>query len=109
VRSIAGVKGGYELARRAEDISFWDIIEAIEGASYFSNASKSEKNIFVDDPGLFTDKCPCLIKVVIQEAEDLMRERLKPGRSAGCTTRWRRILPPRKRKRSPPGREIYSD
>jgi len=37
----------------------------------------SEKNIFVDDPGLFTDKCPCLIKVVIQEAEDLMRERLK--------------------------------
>ncbi|KGO35400.1 MAG: Rrf2 family transcriptional regulator [Desulfoprunum sp.] len=78
VRSIAGVKGGYELARRAEDISFWDIIEAIEGASYFFQCVEiRKKNIFVDDPGLFTDKCPCLIKVVIQEAEDLMRERLK--------------------------------
>jgi Rrf2 family protein len=78
VRSIAGVKGGYELARRAEDISFWDIIEAIEGASYFFQCVEiRKKNIFVDDPSLFTDKCPCLIKVVIQEAEDLMRERLK--------------------------------
>jgi len=28
VRSIAGVKGGYELARRAEDISFWDIMRS---------------------------------------------------------------------------------
>lgn len=78
VRSIAGVKGGYELARRAEDISFWDIIEAIEGPSYFFQCVEiRKKNIFVDDPGIFTDKCPCLIKVVIQEAEDLMRERLK--------------------------------
>ena len=31
VTSIPGVKGGYALARNAEDISFWDIIEAVEG------------------------------------------------------------------------------
>ncbi len=37
VRSITGVKGGYELARRAEDISFWDIIEAIGDRHSFSN------------------------------------------------------------------------
>lgn len=78
VRSIAGVKGGYELAKRAEDISFWDIIEAIEGPSYFFQCVEiRKKNIFVDDPSVFTDKCPCLIKVVIQEAEDLMRQRLR--------------------------------
>jgi len=35
VRSITGVKGGYVLARRAEDVSFWEIIEAIEGPSFF--------------------------------------------------------------------------
>jgi Rrf2 family protein len=46
VRSIAGVKGGYELARRAEDISFWDIIEAIEGTScFFKCVEIRKKNI----------------------------------------------------------------
>ncbi|MFO0754261.1 MAG: Rrf2 family transcriptional regulator [Thermodesulfovibrionales bacterium] len=78
VRSVPGVKGGYELAKGAEEISFWDIIEAIEGPSYFFQCAEiRKKNIFVDDPSIFTDKCPCLIKVVIQEAEELMRSRLK--------------------------------
>lgn len=78
VRSIAGVNGGYELARHPENISFWDIIEAIEGPSYlFQCAEIRKKNIFVDDPSVFTEKCPCLIKVVIQEAEELMRNQLK--------------------------------
>ncbi|MDO5675586.1 MAG: Rrf2 family transcriptional regulator [bacterium] len=78
VRSTAGAKGGYELAKRAEDISFWDIIEAIEGSSYFFQCAEiRKKNIFVDDPGIFTSECPCLIKVVIQQAEELMRKELQ--------------------------------
>ena len=78
VRSIAGVNGGYELAKKAEEISFWDIIVAIEGPSYFFQCAEiRKKNIFVDDPSIFTDKCPCLIKVVMQEAEELMRNQLK--------------------------------
>ena len=78
VRSIPGVKGGYELARQPEDVSFWDIIEAIEGPSYFFQCAEiRKKNIFVDDPSVFTEECPCLIKVVIKEAEDLFRNRLK--------------------------------
>lgn len=78
VRSIAGVKGGYELAKRAEDVSFWDIVEAIEGASHlFRCAEIRKKNIFVSDPRIFTDKSPCLIKVVMHEAEELMRDKLR--------------------------------
>lgn len=78
VRAMPGVKGGYELARSSEDISFWDIIEAIEGPSFFFQCAEiRKKNIFVDDPSVFTDKCPCLIKVVIHEAEELFRERLR--------------------------------
>ena len=78
VRSVPGVKGGYELARRPENISFWDVIEAVEGPSYFFQCAEiRKKNIFVDDPSVFTDECPCLIKVVINEAEDLFRNRLK--------------------------------
>lgn len=78
VRSTPGVKGGYVLARSAQDISFWDIIEAIEGGSFFFQCAEiRKKNIFVDDPSVFSDKCPCLIKVVIQDAEQLFRESLK--------------------------------
>jgi Rrf2 family protein len=78
VRSITGVKGGYELARRAEDISFWDIIASVEGTPFFFQCAEiRKKNIFVDDPSVFIDECPCLIKVVIQEAEELFRNRLR--------------------------------
>ena len=78
VRSISGVRGGYELAKLPETITFWDVIEAIEGSSrFFQCAEIRKKNIFVDDPSVFTDKCPCLIKVVIQEAEELMRNSLR--------------------------------
>lgn len=78
VRSIPGVKGGYELARPPEDISFWDVIEAIEGPSFFFQCAEiRKKNIFVEDPSIFTDKCPCLIKVVIHEAEQMLRDQLR--------------------------------
>lgn len=78
VRSVAGVGGGYELAREPEEISFWDIIEAIEGPSFlFKCVEIRKKNLFVDDPSVFSNRCPCLIRVVIQEAEQLMRDKLK--------------------------------
>ena len=84
VRSVPGVKGGYELARPAEEISFWDIIEALEGSSsFFQCAEIRKKNIFVDDPSVFTDSCPCLIKVVMQDAEELFRSSLRQR-----TLRW---------------------
>ncbi len=78
VRSIPGVNGGYELARPPEDISFWDVIDAIEGPSFFFQCVEiRKKNIFVEDPSIFTDKCPCLIKVVIHEAEKMLRNQLR--------------------------------
>jgi Rrf2 family protein len=78
VRSVPGVKGGYELAKDSADISFWDIIEAIEGPSYFFRCAEiRKKNIFVDDPKVFTSKCPCLIKVMLQDAEESMRNSLR--------------------------------
>ena len=47
VRSIPGVKGGYELARPAAEISFWDIIEAIEGPTFFFQCAEIRKKIFL--------------------------------------------------------------
>ena len=47
VRSVPGVKGGYELAKDPAAISFWDIIEAIEGPSFFFRCAElRKKNVF---------------------------------------------------------------
>lgn len=32
VGSVPGVKGGYKLAKSPDEISFWDVVEAVEGA-----------------------------------------------------------------------------
>lgn len=78
VRSTPGIKGGYELARNPEDISFWDVVEAIEGSSYFFQCAEiREKNMFEKDPSVFKKSCPCLIKTVMFEAEELFRDSLK--------------------------------
>ncbi len=94
VRSVSGVKGGYELSRSADEISFWDIVEAIEGSSYmFQCGEIRQNNIFGkvetekvlaesnNDDTKKTDKfskpCPCLIKVVMIDAEEQMRNYLR--------------------------------
>jgi len=88
VKSIPGVNGGYELARKPEKINFWDVIEAVEGsASFFQCAEIRQNEVLLDKsdlPDSYT-KCPCLIKVVMQEAEEKMKDYLK-----GKTLRWLR-------------------
>lgn len=80
VKSIPGVKGGYALARSAENITFWDIVEAVEGSEpFFQCAEIRQKNILLDKnnlPDTYTE-CPCLIKVVMLEAENEMKNYLK--------------------------------
>ncbi len=76
IRSSTGVKGGYELAKNANDINFWDIIEAIEGNSYIFRCHGILRNTAILD--ISDDReCPCLIKDIMHEAEDKMRDFLK--------------------------------
>lgn len=79
VRSLPGVNGGYELARSADKISFWDVVEAVEGATpIFQCAEIRQNNILVDKsdlPPTFST-CPCLIKTVMLDAETQMRNYL---------------------------------
>lgn len=79
VKSIPGANGGYELARLPEEISFWDIVEAVEGASpFFRCVEVRQRELLLDKnnlPASYT-KCPCLIKVVMLEAEERMRKYL---------------------------------
>lgn len=79
IKSMPGVKGGYILARSAEEITFWDIVEAVEGnESFFQCAEIRRNNILLDKDNLpesYT-KCPCLISVVMREAENEMKKYL---------------------------------
>ena len=78
VRSSPGKKGGYELARDPAAISFWDIIEAIEGSSHLFQCAEIRKdNVLVDDASVYSEKTPCLIKAVIAEGEERMRDFLR--------------------------------
>ncbi|MGB4587727.1 MAG: Rrf2 family transcriptional regulator [Clostridiaceae bacterium] len=80
VKSVPGVNGGYELLRSPEDISFWDVIEAIEGEEPIFQCAEIRQNEILLDKNNLPDthtKCPCLIKVVMLEAEDQMKQFLK--------------------------------
>lgn len=81
VKAIPGVKGGYELSRDPAEISFWDVVEAIEGNSFMFQCIEVRQNsVLVDKnnlPETYTSKCPCLIKVVMTDAEEQMRAYLR--------------------------------
>ena len=53
VKSIPGVKGGYELARTPENITFWNVVEAVEGSSpLFQCAEIRQNGILLDKDNL---------------------------------------------------------
>ncbi len=80
VKSVPGASGGYALARTPDTITFLDIVEAIEGTTpLFQCAEIRQHEILLDKnnlPDSYT-KCPCLIKVVMLEAEDQMKNYLR--------------------------------
>lgn len=80
IKSAPGVKGGYIFAREPENISFWDVIEAIEGKEHFFYCREIRQNEILLDknnlPDVYT-KTPCLIMSVIWEGEEKMKEYLK--------------------------------
>ena len=77
VRSMPGTNGGYELAKSAEHISFWDIVEAVEGSSHFFQCAEIRQKNILSQNVSFSGDCPCLIKVVMMEAEEEMRNYLR--------------------------------
>ncbi|MBS4195158.1 RrF2 family transcriptional regulator [Lederbergia citri] len=80
VRSMPGVKGGYELAKRPSEINFWDVIEAIEGSQSFFQCTQIRENCILLE-GKEVPKSiscsPCTINVIMLEAEKKMKEYLK--------------------------------
>ncbi len=86
VRSLPGLRGGYQLARDPQDISFWDVVEAIEGPSSLFRCTEVRQHCILlkgkEIPGDILG-APCTIRVVMQDAEEQMKTYLK-----GKTLAW---------------------
>ncbi|QLY81854.1 RrF2 family transcriptional regulator [Clostridium intestinale] len=64
VQSTPGVNGGYSLRKSKSEISFYDVIQAIEGSGALFTCEMGENNA-------------CRIENVMREAEDKMVKHLK--------------------------------
>ncbi|MDX8366023.1 Rrf2 family transcriptional regulator [Cytobacillus sp. IB215665] len=80
ITSSTGVKGGYVLTQRPENITFWDVVRAIEGEKpLFQCRRIVDKNIFNEpcNEGECSADIPCRINLTMLEAENKMRDYLK--------------------------------
>ncbi|MHA6530544.1 RrF2 family transcriptional regulator [Paenibacillus sp. BAC0078] len=85
LRAVPGVNGGYELARPADQITFLDVIQAIEGRQQLfrcSNSSSQQHQLLAEDEvtqreqeNLVTNGC--LIEKVMNGAEQHLYQYLR--------------------------------
>ncbi|MEM8918442.1 MAG: Rrf2 family transcriptional regulator [Pseudomonadota bacterium] len=76
VTAQSGAAGGYQLARPAQDISLWDVTEALEGTQPLYRSAELRR----DGPfGAPPDECldPCHIETAFMQAEAEYRRTLQ--------------------------------
>ncbi|AZN41315.1 RrF2 family transcriptional regulator [Paenibacillus albus] len=102
VISVPGVKGGYKLAKPAADISFWDVVQAVEGAAPVFQCKNIKDNSLLcqqdEELAACSRATPCIINMTMREAEQSMRNMLR-----GKTLLWLRdevdkVMTPRTRR-----------
>lgn len=100
VSSVPGAKGGYKLAKSPDDISFWDVVEAVEGTTpIFQCKNIVENGILNKEKSYSTcsDASPsCTINLVMLEAEENMRRFLRSKTLSWLIEELDRVLPPKK-------------
>ncbi|GAA3404311.1 RrF2 family transcriptional regulator [Paenibacillus hodogayensis] len=89
VRAVPGVNGGYELARLAEQITFLDVIQVIEGRQKMFECSntKSQQHRLLAEEGSArrerdqdqerSGKSECMIEKVMEGAEQHLHQYLR--------------------------------
>lgn len=101
VSSVPGVKGGYKLARSAEEISFWDVIEAVEGIKpIFQCKNILSKNLLYRNDqacAACSTNPTCTINLTMLEGEEYMREFFRNKTLAWLNTELDRVLPEKSR------------
>lgn len=96
VKASEGVRGGYLLARSPEDISFLDIIDAIEGRKPLFDCQEIRGRcaVFGDAPPAWATNGVCSIHAVMLRAEKAMRDSLAERTLADVGRAVARKAPP---------------
>jgi Rrf2 family protein len=79
LQSVPGPKGGYRLARAAEDITLLDIVQAVEGPEPTFRCNEIRQR----GPSPLPAECyraPCAVKVAMLKAEKAWRDELRKVR-----------------------------
>ncbi len=78
VKASAGIRGGYQLARPAEQITVLDVVDAIEGPKPLFDCQQIRGGctIFEGKPPAWMTRGVCGIHAVMLRAEKLMRDEL---------------------------------
>lgn len=95
IRSMTGPKGGYRLARPAAEITFLDVVEAIEGPGPVFRCTEIRRQ----GPATVKTPCayarPCLINRRMLEAEKAWRDALEARTIAELVVRSEEEMDPR--------------
>ncbi|CAG7643931.1 RrF2 family transcriptional regulator [Paenibacillus allorhizosphaerae] len=103
VSSVPGVKGGYRLAKSPDEITFWDVVEAVEGAKpIFQCRNIMDKSYLYRDQNSSacsscTPSAACSINLVMLEAEENMRKFLQSKTLSWLNEELDRVLPEQSR------------
>ncbi|QGQ45758.1 RrF2 family transcriptional regulator [Metabacillus sediminilitoris] len=94
VSSVPGVKGGYRLSKSPEDISFWDVIEAVEGPKPIFQCKNIKDNGYLyRDKVCTSGSSSCTINLVMLSAEEKMRDFLRSKTLSWLNEELDRVLP----------------
>ncbi|CAI6050629.1 RrF2 family transcriptional regulator [Cohnella sp. JJ-181] len=102
VLSVPGVKGGFKLARNPDEISFWDVVEAVEGKKpIFQCQNIKDKGYLYRDRDCSdcTDATSfCSINLVMLQAEEAMQNFLRSKKLSWLEEELDRVLPAQTRR-----------
>jgi len=93
VTSVPGVKGGYRLSKSPEDISFWDVVEAVEGPKPIFQCKNIKDNGYLYRENCCLAPSYCTINSVMLSAEEKMRDYLRSKSLAWLNEELNRVLP----------------
>jgi len=96
VAASEGVRGGYRLAKPPEDVTFLEIVDAIEGDKplFECQEIRGRCAVFGDKPPSWSTSGVCAVHAVMLSAEKAMRDALAQATLAGVAKTVNRKAPP---------------
>jgi Rrf2 family protein len=94
VHTTLGPSGGYRLAKSPTDLTFLDIVEAVEGKSRTFVCT----NIRANNPCRPKDQCdssPCAVARIMWEADEAWREKLRAVKLSDLVQTLSQDIPPK--------------